>query len=45
MVDDLADSTKTVLAKAQELGEKHGTNASTGIWGQIKVGCSHSALL
>jgi enoyl-CoA hydratase/carnithine racemase len=45
MVDELGDSTKSVLAKAQELGEKHSPNASSGVWGQIKVSCQHSTFL
>jgi len=37
MVDVLGgSSTKDVLASAQELGDKFGTNASTGVWGLMK---------
>jgi len=36
MVDVLGSSTKEVLSTAQELGDKFGVNAGTGVWGLIK---------
>jgi len=36
MVDAVGSSTEAVLKTAQELGDKYGNNASSGVWGLIK---------